>query len=168
MWDPYLQCGILNDFDLAKLVAEMENEPASKHRIGTLPFVAIDILDGKNDPYLLRFDLESFLYVIMWIVARFEDGRDKYNSLGEWLSGSPTLLRVQKFGLLMDTHPSPWKNSRTYPTIYESWIRPLRRHFDRFFFARRNGYDFPIVKEITDEYSANRWLINMFLDVLKH
>ena len=167
MWDPYLQCGILNDFDLAKLAAEMPDEQAARHRIGTLPFVAIDILDGKNDQHLLRFDLESFLYVIMWIVARYEDGREKYDSLSEWLNGNPKLVRDEKFCLLMQTRPSPWKNSSTYPTIYESWIRPLRRHFDTFFFVRRTGFKIPIVKEITDEYSANCWLINMFLDVLK-
>lgn len=73
---------ILNDFDLATRVTptgEPAGGPTSRHRTGTLPFMALDILTGlfqehelgqkpiDNSAYhRLRYDYESLLYVALW------------------------------------------------------------------------------------------------------
>lgn len=36
------------------------------HRTGTLPFMAIDILRGEHSSHLYHYDVESFLYVLIW------------------------------------------------------------------------------------------------------
>lgn len=36
------------------------------HRTGTLPYMAIDILSGNHGSHLYHYDVESFLYVLIW------------------------------------------------------------------------------------------------------
>jgi serine/threonine protein kinase len=129
MWDPEEDCGILNDFDLAKLVKEMQCGPSAKHKTGTLPFLALDLLHSWNSQHLFQHDFESFLYVIMWIVARYENGEEKFTEeLVLWLCKDPG--RVLSSKLLLFSHPFEldkvrWKQSQTYPTIFDTWINPL-------------------------------------------
>ena len=64
---------IVNDFDLASWV----NHPTTNNdRTGTIPFMAIDLLDGRFDdriPRLYRRDMESFVWVLAYItVANIE------------------------------------------------------------------------------------------------
>ena len=65
--------GIVNDFDLATWV---DHPTTNNDRTGTIPFMAIDLLDGGLDdrtPRLYRHDLESFIWVLAYItVARIE------------------------------------------------------------------------------------------------
>ena len=65
--------GILNDFDLATWV---DHSTTNNDRTGTIPFMAIDMLDGGLDdriPRLYRHDLESFVWVLSYItVAKIE------------------------------------------------------------------------------------------------
>jgi hypothetical protein len=61
--------GILNDFDLATWVG---HSTTNSDRTGTLPFMAIDLLDGELEdriPQLYRHDLESFSWVLAYITA---------------------------------------------------------------------------------------------------
>jgi serine/threonine protein kinase len=72
--------GILNDFDLATWVG---NSTMNNDRTGTVPFMAIDLLDGGLDrriPRLYRHDLESFVWVLAYItVAKIEYSVDIKN-----------------------------------------------------------------------------------------
>jgi len=65
--------GILNDFDLATWV---DHSTTNNDRTGTIPFMAIDMLDGGLDdriPRLYRHDVESFIWVLAYItVAKIE------------------------------------------------------------------------------------------------
>ena len=65
--------GIVNDFDLATCVG---HSTTNNDCIGTIPFMAIDLLDGGLDlriPRLYRHDLESFCWVLSYItVAEME------------------------------------------------------------------------------------------------
>lgn len=55
--------GRLIDLDLAK---ELDSVPSgASHRTGTMQFMAIEVLEGKGHTY--RHDLESFLYVFIWM-----------------------------------------------------------------------------------------------------
>ncbi|PFH46930.1 hypothetical protein AMATHDRAFT_7248 [Amanita thiersii Skay4041] len=135
MWDSKWNVAILNDFDLAKLVPEMQRGPYAKHKTGTLPFMALDLLNGWSGEHQYRFELESFLYVIMWIVVRYEDGKEKYDTLRRWLAKHPDFVFASKntlFSRLKVFKAIPWTQSATFPNIYESWIYPLRMIFSRF------------------------------------
>ena len=65
--------GIVNDFDLATWV---NHSTTNNDRTGTIPFMAIDLLEGgydKGAPRLYRHDLESFVWVLTYItVAKVE------------------------------------------------------------------------------------------------
>src|ERR1700679_4063455 len=61
--------GIVNDFDLAPWV---DHPTANSDRTGTIPFMAIDLLDGgldRRDPRLYRHDLESFAWVLAYVTV---------------------------------------------------------------------------------------------------
>jgi len=60
---------IVNDFDLATWV---DHKTTKNDRTGTIPFMAIDLLDGGlNDriPRLYRHDIESFVWVLTYITV---------------------------------------------------------------------------------------------------
>jgi len=65
--------GVVNDFDLATWV---DHSTTNNDRTGTIPFMAIDLLDGGLDnriPRLYRHDMESFIWVLAYItVANIE------------------------------------------------------------------------------------------------
>jgi serine/threonine protein kinase len=60
---------ILNDFDLAGQ-EQAEDHPVSgtstRHRTGTLPFMAIELLRKADTGHRLEHDLESLFYVAVW------------------------------------------------------------------------------------------------------
>ena len=65
--------GIVNDYDLATWV---DHSATNSDRTGTIPFMAIDLLDGGLDdriPRLYRHDMESFVWVLAYItIAKIE------------------------------------------------------------------------------------------------
>ncbi|KAF5383649.1 hypothetical protein D9615_003848 [Tricholomella constricta] len=67
--------GILNDWDMASDVeANDEILPSTAtHRIGTIPFMAIDLLvvNKRPPPHLYRHDLESFFYILVWAASGY-------------------------------------------------------------------------------------------------
>jgi hypothetical protein len=70
--------GVLNDFDLARLTTPGNVHPRGFDRTGTTPFLALDLLtedaqDGKVERRY-RHDLESFLWVLMWITTCYDNG----------------------------------------------------------------------------------------------
>ena len=74
---------ILIDFDMAIVVEDRRGkctyQASSKHRTGTFPFMARELIDNANDridlpkldlvPHLLRHDYESLFYVSFWSVT---------------------------------------------------------------------------------------------------
>ncbi|KIN99501.1 hypothetical protein M404DRAFT_810069 [Pisolithus tinctorius Marx 270] len=69
--------GVLNDYDLSSL-ADSSNLLGNE-RTGTMPFMAIDLLeedgqDGKVE-HLYRHDMESFIYVFIWISLQYMNGK---------------------------------------------------------------------------------------------
>ena len=68
--------GIVNDFDLATWV---DHPTTNNDRTGTIPFMAIDLLDGGLDrriPRLYRHDLESFIWVLAYITVTYKEYTD--------------------------------------------------------------------------------------------
>src|ERR1700761_921021 len=58
--------GVLNDFDLATCIDDLDRIPTSKYRTGTRPFMAYEQHDiNWNGPPHYRHDAESFFYLIL-------------------------------------------------------------------------------------------------------
>lgn len=69
--------GVLNDYDLSSLATALG--PQGNERTGTIPFMALDLLSKKGQrgevKHLYRHDLESFIWVLVWVSFRYKDGR---------------------------------------------------------------------------------------------
>jgi len=64
--------GILNDFDLINLATWVDHPTANNDRTGTIPFMAIDLLEGGFEdcrPRLYRHDMESFVWVLAYVTV---------------------------------------------------------------------------------------------------
>ncbi|KAK7042389.1 hypothetical protein R3P38DRAFT_2511725 [Favolaschia claudopus] len=96
---PNLQRGLLIDVDYALVLSPTgERNTATAHRTGTLPFMAVEVLlKGEKLPqHLPRHDLESFLYVLIWICAHYagpkgvvrQDFKIYHSSLKDWVNGT--------------------------------------------------------------------------------
>ncbi|KAI0447649.1 serine/threonine-protein kinase Sgk2 [Xylaria telfairii] len=71
--------GMLIDLDMAK--QEDQEQAGAPERTGTLQFMAIEVLRGKNHTY--RHDLESFFYVLIWMCAR-QSWKNGFAAAKEW------------------------------------------------------------------------------------
>ncbi|KAF9235699.1 hypothetical protein BU15DRAFT_77724 [Melanogaster broomeanus] len=79
--------GVLNDYDLASLASQ--KSPLGNERTGTIPFMAIDLLDPDGQDgklkHLYRHDMESFIWVFVWICFQYKGGSFQPRApLHEW------------------------------------------------------------------------------------
>ncbi|KAH0825992.1 hypothetical protein J3R83DRAFT_7461 [Lanmaoa asiatica] len=67
--------GVLNDFDLATVQGTVRGN----ERTGTIPFMAIELLSEEglagHISHKYEHDLESFLWVLVWICLRYDKGK---------------------------------------------------------------------------------------------
>ncbi|KAG6372402.1 hypothetical protein JVT61DRAFT_7875 [Boletus reticuloceps] len=71
------QCGLLIDFDYAEIINEVKQGVSSGDRTGTIPFMAIDLLQQYTSPsinftHTFLHDLESLIYVLVWICILYQ------------------------------------------------------------------------------------------------
>jgi serine/threonine protein kinase len=141
--------GILNDFDMAieRLPEAKEAQViAAHHRTGTLPFMALELLDNhETEPvHLYRHDLESFFYILIWAATHYDFGsqtrRNTPNLMKDWLN--PKTAPDMKFRLLN----GPYFQSAITPLrlapfeeLWQKWIVPLRVVFGCAFHERTYG-----------------------------
>jgi len=93
--------GVLNDYDLSSS-ADAEG-PQGNERTGTIPFMALDLLteegqEGKVQ-HLYRHDLESFMWVLVWVVLRYKDGQllpRKIRRFDKWATVDAETCGMQK------------------------------------------------------------------------
>jgi hypothetical protein len=66
--------GILNDWDMASLLDLLGDATLStaRHRTGTVPFMAMELLHESPPPHLYRHDLESFFYILVWAAVHYD------------------------------------------------------------------------------------------------
>jgi hypothetical protein len=100
--------GVLNDYDLASLASDT---PLGNQRTGTMLFMAIDLLkaDGQDGKvkHLYRHDMESFIWVFIWICHQFKDGRQRPRGpLDAWAKVDAQGCAKEKRSFLADT-PEP-------------------------------------------------------------
>ena len=104
---------ILIDLDLAVNVDAQS--PSSKHRMGTKPFTAIDLLSEESTEHLHRHDLESLFYVVVWITSRFQDGKEIPNTpLQGWAEGKHQRVVDSKSAFLSTLAPLPTKGFASF------------------------------------------------------
>ena len=98
--------GVLNDFDLARSTTPGILQPRGFERTGIKPFLALDLLtDAQDGPVeqLYRHDLESFLWVLMWITACYDNGVASISTdYCRWLDEDIALCRGAKGLALYD------------------------------------------------------------------
>ncbi|KAG1730088.1 hypothetical protein EDB19DRAFT_2012287 [Suillus lakei] len=75
-WKGGKRMGVLNDYDLSSL-ADVQG-PLGNERTGTVPFMALELLSAKAQrgevKHLYRHDLESFMWVFIWLCLSYRDG----------------------------------------------------------------------------------------------
>lgn len=82
--------GFLIDLDYATVYPPTQPSGAP-HRTGTLPFMSIGVLSSENHTY--RHDLESFLYVLLWVSTGA--------GIPEWTNGAMELIGDVKHSQMM-------------------------------------------------------------------
>ena len=115
--------GILNDFDLA--VFEGQERSLSKQRTGTRPYMAIDLLEKKAPKHRYRHDLESMVYVFLWITSGYEDGEEIENApLKGWFDlGDEAMAKEKTFFIV---HETPQLTKAYEPlTIWANMMREM-------------------------------------------
>ena len=100
--------GVLNDFDLSYQMRDDQpdpNQPSSNQRTGTLPFMAVDLLKDNPPVHGYRHDLESFMWVILFHIGQYQDGKSvgKSGPYYEWLLGNRDKMMNQKIVLIQST-----------------------------------------------------------------
>ena len=133
--------GVLSDFDLAVDMCDSDAKEVSHlHRTGTLPFLSMSLLAQLENPtvrfpYLLRFDLESCIYVFIWDAMYHPEGRNTPESqlaqtnklLKPWVSPDPTALYTSKSDLsriLTSQYlPADGKASTSFPHLFRCRIQ---------------------------------------------
>jgi hypothetical protein len=91
--------GVLSDYDLPLFFFKKKPRegPVSKQRMGTRPYMAIDLLQPFPTKHLYRHDLEWLFYVIVVLTSRYYAGKEIANSpLQAWFNLGPTESSVAR------------------------------------------------------------------------
>ncbi|KAF5332739.1 hypothetical protein D9611_005309 [Ephemerocybe angulata] len=137
--------GILTDWDIAKFVDTAAQDGIQvgvsgghKHRTGTPPFMALDLLHGRDRIHHPRHDLESFFYIIIWAVFHYKlhptNGTKAalpHEKVANWL-GPLAQIYDAKNGLMMsmeyrEVFQSMMRERSEWVDLVKTWIEPLRK-----------------------------------------
>lgn len=128
--------GYLIDLDFAVLLSR-DSISGAPHRTGTVEFMAIEVLEGL--PHAPRHDLESFLYVLIWMFTKFPaPGDDSLKPDGgicevdlwgngsfRYISGIKSKLRDAQYSNLNSVYYSQfypgWKKRSTSKLVIKWW-----------------------------------------------
>lgn len=126
--------GVLNDWDMALLLDGVDDVPVStvRHRTGTIPFMAIDLLLQPIPPtHLYRHDLESFFYILVWAAMNYDLGRKERCAVQEDIAcwdSDLTRSGQSKDTFIMNIDMSTRMLAHVKPGFEEvtkEWIQPL-------------------------------------------
>ncbi|KAJ8463464.1 hypothetical protein ONZ45_g17571 [Pleurotus djamor] len=128
--------GLLGDWDLASVLkGGVVPRSAAKHRTGTQPFMAVDLLDKNPPPHLYRHDLESFFYVLLWAMIHYDlKGKTKYHrrhALSPWESDmGPNAASKRDVLNTRNVREELFKSvQRKFKPLIDEWVEPLARMF---------------------------------------
>lgn len=127
--------GVLCDWDLASELTPDGKVPRSqsKHRTGTQPFLAVDLLDDIPSEHFYRHDLESFFYILIWAGLHYSlKGRKlktTHRLVSDWADGSySTAQNVKRSLHLGSSNLDKIINSFTpeFASLGLEWLVPLQ------------------------------------------
>jgi hypothetical protein len=124
--------GVLNDFDLSYQMTDEHptpDQPSSNQRTGTLPFMAIDLLRDNPTVHGYRHDLESFMWVILFHIGQYQDGKSVGTSgpYYKWLLGDYHYKMVLKKYEIIFHRAEPVAQPAFRPLL--RWIHDLAYMF---------------------------------------
>ena len=135
--------GFLIDLDLAKELPPYVSPPTTpsslRRRTGTMFFMAIEILKGTAPRHTWRHDLESFLYVLIWLCICCPKDSD-VNSRA-LLETSWSAKGAGNNKLVQMTQEGDWKKLMGWfaPSMREKMPRVARGMRDVLFPAAKDG-----------------------------
>ncbi|EEB89019.1 hypothetical protein MPER_12938 [Moniliophthora perniciosa FA553] len=155
---------ILNDYDLASLMDPGTEVPERQgyERTGTRPFMALELLGAEGvagqTQRRYRHDLESFYWVLVWVGACVQDGKEilteRYAEMGV---GTYAEVHKKKCSLLMSS--GSYSTTEDYAFLYDvigawiAWWRTFQGNMETAVYQqRRHGIP---VKEEPAEYFVN-------------
>jgi len=123
--------GVLNDFDLSTIMNPGDRNP-NRHgveRTGTLPFVALELLqnegfDGKI-PRRYELELESFSWVLVWVSRCVFGGQESQPPprLRQWLHNSNDLVFTSKSGFIIERQMIPTTpDYKCFGKLTDKWV----------------------------------------------
>jgi len=130
--------GIVNDWDMASHLDDAGEVPLStaRHRTGTIPFMARDLLVENPHAHLYRHDLESFYYILVWAVVHFDlknKRRHKnHPNLADWDASTLGQARKAKISFIQSRTiaSETFDHARKeFAELRKQWLEPLRRLF---------------------------------------
>lgn len=101
--------GILNDWDLARDSSEPRMTITPLERTGTVPFMALDLLDADEETgHLYRHDQEALIWVLAWLFINYDNGKSVKSGkfvemLREWRTGDHRVCFDRKNSFLTKT-----------------------------------------------------------------
>ncbi|KAG8803957.1 hypothetical protein FRC17_006079, partial [Serendipita sp. 399] len=154
---------VLIDFDFVKDL-EDPSQPTSRHRSGTVPFMASSLLSHPNSPHTLHEDFESACYILVWTALGYRGSalpEDKEDPLANWKNGSLSVIAAFKMQLFADARS--WESLSTmivkpYEILREPIAR-LRRVVRRYHDSRELRYD-------ASDFVPNEPTVAKYLDIL--
>ncbi|KAG8941179.1 hypothetical protein FRC03_004775 [Tulasnella sp. 419] len=118
--------GLLNDSDLSTLIMNgKEDGLTGLPRTGTILFMALDLLGddalvGEVD-YQYKHDFESFLWVLVWITRRYDEGKEIPDPpFGKWLTDHET-CRMEKLASYDDATSRKPRLQKPTPSHENVW-----------------------------------------------
>ncbi|KAF5383940.1 hypothetical protein D9757_007392 [Collybiopsis confluens] len=141
--------GVLNDFDLSSFRTRMDEGPTSKHRTGTKPFMARDLLHAEWDKvHRYRHDLESLFYIILILSCHYSNPTTHAPNLqfSRWFDGADQEIAYAKLDFLQLASPNP--PVQPYFGAFSKWLRIIRRMFGEGYKSR------PPASDSSDEDAA--------------
>ncbi|KIO20669.1 hypothetical protein M407DRAFT_29725 [Tulasnella calospora MUT 4182] len=104
----------LLDFDLSKQHSSGSDTP---HWTGTLPFMAVGLLQDPKSEHVLGYDLEALIWCLLWIVRVYDDGKPTVTKhddhpLRHWFRDYSSLetLATLKLSYLQSARIEPFTN----------------------------------------------------------
>jgi hypothetical protein len=145
MYDPLTKKCILNDWDLAYLVAAGQLPSRQGYRrTGTIPFMAMELLTAEawNGEIKIRYrhELESFAWALLWICGNFEDCKERRQKpFNGWITDYNTCRekKADYLGLKLVIY-SEWEP-------YRPFLLPLRAQWRT---LRDEAADGEVLKEV--------------------
>jgi hypothetical protein len=156
--------GVLIDLDIAVRIKDGDL-PIKYPPIlgGTLPFRAIDLLRDDPIPEVrYRYDLESFYYVLLWILTYYPAGfSERVTTFSHWSKGSWKHIQSMKLGYVISAHRLP------RGPLLHSWLTPLAQMFRDGFLAEGLAIGLDELQSFDAETLGNHVTYDRFINILK-